>query len=63
MGGKRVKDEEKTKKQKEREHSKRGKDCDIVIFNYFNEYFSTLLKKCRVLNNIRFNTMNLSLRD
>ena len=26
MGGKRVKDEEKTKKQKEREHSKRGKE-------------------------------------
>ena len=32
MGGKRVKDEEQTKKQKEREHSKRGKDQQLFPF-------------------------------
>ena len=32
MGGKRVKDEEKTKKQNEREHSKRGKDLYLIIY-------------------------------
>ena len=35
MGGKRVKDEEKTKKQKEREHSKRGKDL-VTLFLLFS---------------------------
>ena len=38
MGGKRVKDEEKTKKQKGREHSKRGKD-HIYFILYIYIYF------------------------